>query len=221
MSLKNSSTETAPLQWNEAQSLLNNLIAEKRYNTALMCSTGFFWGLRIGDILSLTWGQIIQQELTIIEQKTSNRKKKVHTTPKKRTLTHSEKSYAFVKIALDALPVKPDKEDFVFIPSRNLKGRERQQISVTAANKRIRESLEKYAIKTKNPSSHTLRKTFARKIYDDSNDKGKALVELMDILNHSSLTNTKKYIGLTAQRKKETYESIGGGKVKIENLITL
>ena len=51
-------TETAPLKWQEAQTLLKLLKADDKHETRLMFALGFYTGLRISDILRLTWGQI-------------------------------------------------------------------------------------------------------------------------------------------------------------------
>ena len=42
---------TAPLQWTQVNPLIKSLIADRRYNTALLIGAGIYFGLRIGDIL--------------------------------------------------------------------------------------------------------------------------------------------------------------------------
>ena len=65
------STETAPLKWQEAQNLLKLLKADGLHERRLLFALGFYTGLRISDILRLTWGQITgKQSFEIQEVKT-------------------------------------------------------------------------------------------------------------------------------------------------------
>jgi hypothetical protein len=42
---------TATLRWTQANTLIKGLMADRRYNTALLIGTGIYFCLRIGDIL--------------------------------------------------------------------------------------------------------------------------------------------------------------------------
>jgi hypothetical protein len=42
---------TATLRWTQANTLIKGLMADRRYNTALLIGAGIYFGLRIGDIL--------------------------------------------------------------------------------------------------------------------------------------------------------------------------
>jgi integrase len=60
----------------------------------------------------------------------------------------------------------------------------------------------------KNVGSHSLRKTWARNIYDNANDKREALVMLQECLRHSDSLTTLRYISIMDEEKKDMYESI-------------
>lgn len=60
----------------------------------------------------------------------------------------------------------------------------------------------------KNVGSHSLRKTWARNIYDNAEDKGGALVMLQECLRHSDSLTTLRYISIMDEEKKDMYESI-------------
>ena len=60
----------------------------------------------------------------------------------------------------------------------------------------------------KNVGSHSLRKTWARNIYDRAEDKGGALVMLQECLRHSDSLTTLRYIAIMDEEKKDMYESI-------------
>lgn len=60
----------------------------------------------------------------------------------------------------------------------------------------------------KNVGSHSLRKTWARNIYDNADDKREALVMLQECLRHSDSLTTLRYIAIMDEEKKGMYESI-------------
>lgn len=60
----------------------------------------------------------------------------------------------------------------------------------------------------KNVGSHSLRKTWARTIYDKAEDKSDALVMLQECLRHSDSLTTLRYIAIMDEEKKDMYESI-------------
>ena len=77
MSLKYSNTTADFLQWDEAMNLIRKLFKDGDYNMSLLIALGCFFGLRISDILSLRWNQILNvNEFTIIERKTGKKNRK-------------------------------------------------------------------------------------------------------------------------------------------------
>ena len=71
MSLKYSSTTADYLVWSDAMNLIRKLAKDENYKISLLIALGCFTGLRISDILSLRWKQILDtDEFTVIEQKT-------------------------------------------------------------------------------------------------------------------------------------------------------
>ena len=71
MSLKYSSTTADYLVWSDAMNLIRKLAKDENYKISLLISLGCFTGLRISDILSLRWKQILDaDEFTVIEKKT-------------------------------------------------------------------------------------------------------------------------------------------------------
>ena len=63
----------------------------------------------------------------------------------------------------------------------------------------------------RNINSHSLRKTFGRFIYHNSEDKEKSIVMLMTIFNHSSVAITKKYIGLMDDEIEDVFNELNLG----------
>lgn len=60
---------------------------------------------------------------------------------------------------------------------------------------------------SKNVSTHSLRKTFARTLYDNAPNKEDALVRLNGILNHSEIADTRIYLGITKEENNQLYKS--------------
>ena len=75
MSLKYSTTTADYLIWSDAMNLIRKLAKDGNYKMSLLVAIGCFTGLRISDILSLRWKQILGvSEFTITEKKTGKRK---------------------------------------------------------------------------------------------------------------------------------------------------
>jgi site-specific recombinase XerD len=62
--------------------------------------------------------------------------------------------------------------------------------------------------KDKNISSHSLRKSFGRRVYEKNNESEKALLMLNEIYNHSSIAQTRAYLDITQEEINSVYESI-------------
>ena len=191
MSLKYSTTTADYLVWSDAMNLIRKLAKDENYKMSLLIALGCFTGLRISDILALRWEQILStEEFTIIEKKTS----------KKRVLRlnsqlqqHIRECYEHIQpIGLKA-PILVSQKGTVFTI---------QRINVV-----LKEIKRKYRLKVKNFSCHSLRKTFGRQVYNMNSENSElALVKLMELFNHSSLTITKRYLGLRQEEILETYD---------------
>jgi len=190
------SRTTTALPWKEAQNLIKLLQADGYNNTALMCAAGFYFGLRIGDILKLTWQQITAQSFTIIEGKTQK---------PRRIEVHPD----FAKIARqvwEAIPEarRPKPGQLVFT-SQEAGRRRSGEITVQAANVRFKKALERYGIDTGNASSHTMRKTFGRRVWEQNGRSEAALVLLGEIFNHTSIAVTRRYLGIRQEEIARAY----------------
>lgn len=198
---------TQPLKWKRAIQLLDSMKNKpKEANTRLMIAMGIYLGLRIGDILQLQWKQITKDEFSLIEQKTK----------KQRSLKVGPQLREFINQTITSMPKAPESEDYVFRVQKVVRDNNKP-ISVTAANKRIKTTFDKYFVESANPSSHTLRKTFALRLYNVYGKCDDALILLSEMFNHANTTVTRKYIGLTDRKIKNAYLAIGSGKPIFEN----
>lgn len=193
---------TSYLPWSTAQNLVKLLQADGYHNTALMCAAGFYLGLRIGDILQLRWEHLQADRFYITEQKTASTRKK----PKVRAINVHPDFKAVAKKALAAIPQhrRPTAQDYVFI-SQEPRGERYHPITVQAAIKRFKKALHRYGIETANPSTHTLRKTFGRRVWENEGRTEQALFMLQEVFGHSSIDITKRYLGITADEIAQVY----------------
>lgn len=193
MSVKGTYTTAEPLEWNEAISFMNRLYEDGNFTISLLVGCGIFFGLRISDILRLTWEDLLSGDTFILfEQKTSKRRIiKINPTFKR----HIKKCYA---------KMHPKHiEDLVFISKWG------KPYTPNRLNVMFKTYKYRYRLHITHFSTHSLRKTFATRIYKMAGDKSEdALVRLSELLGHSSPAITRKYIGLTQKVMMDTYDML-------------
>ena len=75
MSLKGSSTRADYIEWNTAVNLVHRLYRDGDYRMSLLIGCGIFFGLRISDLLQLSWNMLLEGDsFTLTEQKTGKRR---------------------------------------------------------------------------------------------------------------------------------------------------
>ena len=193
MSLKYSNTTADFLQWDEAMNLIRKLAKDENYKISLLVALGCFTGLRISDILSLRWNQILNsEEFTIVEKKTG--KKRVIRL-NQQLQKHISECYKHINpIGINA-PILVSQKGTIF--------------TIQRINVILKEVKKKYRLKVKNFSCHSLRKTFGRQVYNMNSDNSElALVKLMELFNHSSVSITKRYLGLRQQELLGCYDCL-------------
>lgn len=189
---------TTFLPWQTARQLVNDLQAEGHHNTALMIAAQMYFGLRIGDVLKLTWAQITAPVFTILEGKTQK--------PRQITVHPDFAAVRDNYLATFYEDHRPAGERPIFVGTRG--PRTGQPITVTAANNRFASALKRHGIETANASTHTLRKTFARRVWESKGRTEAALVLLSQVLNHSSTAITRRYLGITGEEIAGAYLSL-------------
>ena len=77
MSIKGQNTTTTYIEWNDFISLITRLEKDENYKFCLLISIGVFTGVRISDLLSLTYSDLLSNEtFTLREMKTKKQSKK-------------------------------------------------------------------------------------------------------------------------------------------------
>ena len=195
MSQKHSYTTADYLPWDTAMTLVRRLYKDKCYRMSLLLGCGFFFGLRISDLKVLSWAQILNvDEFTIIEHKTG----------KRRTIRVNSGFKGHIQDCHAALGVKDDNR-CCFL------NRYGSEMSLQMINRHFKAIKVKYNLPIKNFSTHSCRKTWARRIWENENAQGRgeqSLVVLSEVMNHSSVAITRRYLGLRQQEIGQIYESL-------------
>lgn len=190
--MKGNRTTTAALDWNVMLGLTTRLRTDQLYRDYLLILLGSFWGLRIGDLVLVRWIDVVgNDQLHIVEVKT-----------KKRRVIYMN---ARVKEAIEFCLPRFQLQDGWRIDQSILSNRWGEPLSVSYVNKRLKWIFSRYRIKTQNRSSHTLRKTFGRRVWEMHGESDKALVFLSEIFSHSSTAITRKYLGITQEELGNAY----------------
>ena len=64
----------------------------------------------------------------------------------------------------------------------------------------------KYGLKIEHFSTHSMRKTFGRKVVEAAGENSEfALIKLSELFNHADVMTTRRYLGLRTEELMETY----------------
>ena len=151
----------------------------------LMIVVGINVGLRISDLLSLTFGELRKEQITVIEQKTGK-----------------ARQFKINDNIRQALKYFEDKTNYPdsFYAFRSQKGS-------VYSNKHVNRLLQKY-FKGDRISSHSMRKTFGRRVWDMNNQSDKALTTLSQIFNHKDVSTTRTYLGIRQEEIDDIYMNL-------------
>ena len=81
------------------------------------------------------------------------------------------------------------------------------QYTLQHTNLLLKEGGRDVKIRNKNISTHSLRKSGSRFIWDSNGCSDEYLIKLSSILNHSSSSITRKYLGISREEIKDIYKS--------------
>ena len=193
MSQKHQYTTSDYLEWDVAMNLIRRLYKDGKIHLSLLIGCGCFFGLRFSDLSKLTWEQLLSGEsFAIYEQKTG----------KRREIRINRSFQDFIRECYVTLKVR-DITEPCFI------NRFGGIITNQMVNRHFKTIKVRYQIRVKNFSTHSLRKTFGRRVVDMAgSDAEKALIKLSEIFNHTSPMVTRRYLGLRQEELGEVYESL-------------
>jgi len=194
MSLKGSTTTTTYLDWNDFISLITRLEKDENYKFCLLISIGVFTGLRISDLLTLKYSDLLKSETFHIKEKK---------TQKQRSIKVNKDLKEVVSRIVQKSKVN-DLEQLIFINKYGTKSIDKSYVNV-----KLKEIINMYRIRLEgNVSTHTFRKTLGRRVMEVNNYSNESLILLMDLFGHSSMSITKRYLGIREQEIHNVYDSL-------------
>lgn len=193
MAAKNQYRTSDYMEWDSMLSLIRRLYRDGDYRMSLLIGCGSFFGLRISDLLTLTWSMLLSDDCFVINEKK---------TGKRRQVKINRDFQKHIKDCHDALKITND--DLKCFLSQKKVVYSTQRINVL-----LKEIKKKYHLKVEHFSTHSMRKTFGRKVYESSgNDAAMALMRLSELFNHSSPRITKVYLGIRQEELLNTYDML-------------
>lgn len=196
---KNGHPAADALDWDEAKKLINRLQKDNRYRDSMLIACGCYLGLRISDLRLLKWKTVIDEESTVIEE---------IKTDKKRALRINDSLREIAQKCYDELCIE-DKDSYIFASGQYDGTR---PFTRQRADQILKECKKNYKIRSaKIFSTHSLRKTFGRRVWMQECEKGRgeqALVLLCDVFGHSSVQITKRYLGIRQEEILSVYDAL-------------
>lgn len=179
------------MEWDVMLSLIRKLYRDKNYRMSLLIGCGCFFGLRIPDILSLTWEMLLNGDRFVLNEKK---------TGKRRIVKINADFQKHIQQCYDALKISNNGEK-CFISQKKM------VYSTQRINVLFKEIKKQYDLKIEHFSTHTMRKTFGRKVFESAGENANmALMKLSELFNHSNVGITKIYLGIREQELLETYD---------------
>ena len=175
-------TGSTYIEFDQARTKSMNLIRNNENPVAgLLFITGIHTGLRISDLLSLTFGDLRKDSIIIKEQKTGK--------------TRDIEIHDSIKTAMSYFPDEEYPHSFKAF---------RSQKNCVMSSRHVNRLIKKY-FKGNRISSHSLRKTFGRRVYDMNGKCEEALNYLSEIFNHRDISTTRRYLGIRQEEIKNIY----------------
>lgn len=198
MAKKGQLTKSDYIPMDEFKRVISLLNEDKRFKFELYFVFSCATALRVCDVMSTNWGDVVSRDGSV----KSIFVKKELKTGKIRKISFSRSTSERITRLYSDLGC-PDLNSPMFANKWGDKPWTTQYLN--AELKRIR---DKYDISIANFSTHTFRKTFARNYWESQKRSSGALILLMDVLNHSSIAMTKKYLGITDEEIAEVYSNL-------------
>lgn len=193
MSLKNSYVTSDYIEWDTMLSLVRRLYCDKEYRLSLLVGCGSFFGLRISDLLTLTWGMLLDGHSFIVVEKKTGKRREI------KVNANFQKHIVDCYKALNIL----DKNEKCFI------SRKKVVYSTQRINVLFKSIKTQYGLKIEHFSTHSMRKTFGRKVVETAGENSEfALIKLSELFNHADVMTTRRYLGLRSQELLETYDML-------------
>ena len=187
------------------------LISEERFRDNMLFIVGINFGLRVSDLRTLRFSNLINDDFTfrdrfpILEKKTKNTRKR----QKNRYITINSAVIDAVTLYLENTPgVRLD--DYMFKSASNNSIGKNVPISKQGVDLMLKGVARDLGLGNR-MATHSLRKTFAyHQMVMSGNDPRKLLL-LQKMFGHSSAAQTLDYIGITSEEIDDAYRNLNLG----------
>lgn len=188
-----------PIKSNEKVKDIQDYLKYKNYRDYVLFTVGITTGYRAGDLVNLRVRDIKEalrrREFEIFEGKKKNSRNIREKNRKPRVVEIRPRLAAILK---DFIENKRDYE-YVFQSRKGIN----QHIGVQAVSNILKEAASYFGLY--DISAHSMRKTYAYKIYIESE---RDIVAVKELLGHSSIEETKLYIGLDREKYHQYSKSL-------------
>jgi len=158
---------------------------EGNYRMSLLIEFGVKTLLRFSDLNRIRWSDVLGKETLLLNEKKTN---------KRREITLGVSLQKSIEETYKELGT-PSNEEFLF------------QYTLQHTNLLLKEGGRDCRIRNKNISTHSFRKSGSRYIWENNGHSDEYLIKLSSILNHSSTSITRKYLGISREEIKDIYQS--------------
>jgi integrase len=141
--------------------------------------------LRYSDLSRVKWEDVLDRETLVLNERKTN---------KRREITLGRSIRERIEMVHNQLG-EPNNDEFIF------------SYSLQYVNRLLKEGGKDVKIRNKNISSHSFRKSGSRYIWESNGNSDEYLIKLSSILNHSSTSITRKYLGISREEIKDIYKS--------------
>lgn len=182
MAIKGSITTSDFIDYDKAMAKGRELMKGKNKTFGFYIIVAINTGLRIGDILNLNKKDFENGSIKFREEK-----------------TNKAKELKFNNKVLTAFTELNPRNEEVFTSQKGTLFT-KQQI-----NRKLKQHFQ---TRNKNVSSHSLRKGFGRKVYENNNSSDRGLLVLSQIFNHSSVSVTRDYLCISKEEITDVYMNL-------------
>jgi integrase len=194
MSRLGSTTTSGYLDWDVFLSLISKMENKKEYKFTLLISIGVYTGLRISDLLTLKYKDILNNNILNINERKTKKVRKIKINEDLKNIVER----IYLKQGGNKL------NEYIFLNRFGTKPIDRSYV-----NTKLKYIFSYYKIKIDgNVSSHLFRKTLGRRVMEVTKYSSESLILLMDLFGHTSPSITKRYLGIRDQEIFNVYDSL-------------
>ena len=156
----------------------------QNFSICLLIEFGFRTLLRYSDLERVKWEDILKKDELLLNEKKTN---------KRRAIRIGGVLRGIISEYYDSMGTPP-------------LGSEVFHYTLRHTNRLLQNGADFVGIKKKHISTHSLRKSGSRFLWDENNRSDESLIKLSMILNHSSSAITRRYLGITKEEIADIYE---------------